>query len=238
MEEGERINAILPIREFEADKFVFMATTDGTVKKTPLVDFSRPRSNGIIALELFGDDCLVGVDITDGSNDVMLFTDAGKVIRFNEEHVRPMGRTARGVRGIRLGEGQRVISLINVSEGDVLTATETGYGKRTSIGDYPVHGRGGQGVISIQTNERNGRVVGATLVKSEDEIMLISDNGTLVRTRVEEISVMSRNTQGVRLIRLGEGEKLIGLERIVDPDDEGDDDVVHGDEHEQSDAEE
>jgi DNA gyrase subunit A len=239
LEEGERINAILPIRVFEENKFVFMATTDGTVKKTPLVDFSRPRSNGIIALELFGDDCLVGVDITDGSNDVMLFTDAGKVIRFNEEHVRPMGRTARGVRGIRLSEGQRVISLINVSEGDVLTATETGYGKRTAIGDYPVHGRGGQGVISIQTNERNGRVVGATLVKSEDEIMLISDNGTLVRTRVEEISVMSRNTQGVRLIRLSDGEKLIGLERIVDPDDdEGGDDVAHSDEHEQSDAEE
>lgn len=240
LEEGERINAILPIREFEENKFVFMATTDGTVKKTPLVDFSRPRSNGIIALELFGDDCLVGVDITDGTNDVMLFTDAGKVVRFNEEHVRPMGRTARGVRGIRLGEGQKVISLINVSEGDVLTATETGYGKRTPIADYPVHGRGGQGVISIQTNERNGRVVGATLVKSEDEIMLISDNGTLVRTRVEEISVMSRNTQGVRLIRLSEGESLIGLERIVDPDDEheGDDVDSHDESNEQSDAEE
>ncbi len=220
LEEGERINAILPIREFEADKFIFMATASGTVKKTPLIDFSRPRSNGIIALELFGDDCLVGVDITNGSNDVMLLTDAGKVVRFNEEHVRPMGRTARGVRGIRLGEGQRVISLINVNEGDVLTVTEKGYGKRTAISDYPVHGRGGQGVISIQTNERNGRVVGAALVMSEDEIMLISDNGTLVRTRVEEISVMSRNTQGVRLIRLADGESLIGVERIVDPDDD------------------
>ncbi len=239
LEEGERINAILPIREFEADKFIFMATASGTVKKTPLIDFSRPRSNGIIALELFGDDCLVGVDITDGSNDVMLLTDAGKVVRFNEEHVRPMGRTARGVRGVKLGSGQRVISLINVKEGDVLTVTEKGYGKRTAIGDYPVHGRGGQGVISIQTNERNGRVVGATLVKSEDEIMLISDNGTLVRTRVEEISVMSRNTQGVRLIRLSDGESLIGVERIVDPDDsEGDENELGDEQHEQSDAEE
>ncbi len=240
LEEGERINAILPIREFEADKFIFMATASGTVKKTPLIDFSRPRSNGIIALELFGDDCLVGVDITDGSNDVMLLTDAGKVVRFNEEHVRPMGRTARGVRGIRLGDGQRVISLINVKEGDVLTVTEKGYGKRTAINDYPVHGRGGQGVISIQTNERNGRVVGAALVKSEDEIMLISDNGTLVRTRVEEISVMSRNTQGVRLIRLSDDESLIGVQRIVDPDDdgEGDENTLGDEPHEQSDAEE
>ncbi len=243
LEEGERINAILPIRVFEENKFIFMVTADGTVKKTPLVDFSRPRSNGIIALELFGDDCLVGVDITDGTNDVMLFTDAGKVVRFNEEHVRPMGRTARGVRGIRLGEGQHVISLINVSEGDVLTATEKGYGKRTSISDYPVHGRGGQGVISIQTNERNGRVIGATLANSEDEIMLISDNGTLVRTRVEEISVMSRNTQGVRLIRLSEGESLIGLQRIVDPDegDEGDVAELHdelGESNMQNDVEE
>ncbi|MDZ4261395.1 MAG: DNA gyrase C-terminal beta-propeller domain-containing protein, partial [Pseudomonadota bacterium] len=148
-------------------------------------------------------------------------------------------RTARGVRGIRLGDGQRVISLINVNEGDVLTVTEKGYGKRTAISDYPVHGRGGQGVISIQTNERNGRVVGAALVKSEDEIMLISDNGTLVRTRVEEISVMSRNTQGVRLIRLSDDESLIGVQRIVDPDDdEGDESALDDEQHEQSDAEE
>ncbi len=218
LEAGERINAVLPIREYEEGLFIFMATSNGTVKKTPLKDFSRPRANGIIAVELFGDDTLVGVDITNGSNDVMLLTDAGKVVRFNEEHVRPMGRTARGVRGIRLGAGQRVISLIKVEEGDVLTVTEKGYGKRTAMDDYPRHGRGGQGVISIQSSERNGRVVGAVRVTSDDEIMLISDCGTLVRTRVAEISCLGRNTQGVRLIRLSEGESLIGVESIVDPE--------------------
>ncbi len=220
LEEGERINAVLPIREYEEGLFVFMATSSGTVKKTPLKDFSRPRANGIIALELFGDDTLVGVDITNGENDVMLLTDAGKAVRFNESHVRPMGRTARGVRGIKLGEGQRVISLIKVEEGDVLTVTEKGYGKRTAMDDYPVHGRGGQGVISIQTSERNGNVVGAVRVNDDNEIMLISDCGTLVRTRVAEISCMGRNTQGVRLIRLSEGESLIGVESIVEQEDE------------------
>ena len=220
LEEGERINAVLPIREFEEGKYIFMATSSGTVKKTPLVDFSRPRANGIIAVELLGDDCLVGVDITDGEQDIMLFSDAGKAVRFKESQVRPMGRTARGVRGIKLGEGQKVISLIIATEGDVLTVTEKGYGKRTAIDDYPVHGRGGQGVISIQTSERNGHVVGATLVSEEGEIMLISDSGTLVRTRVAEISRLGRNTQGVRLIRLAEGENLIGVESIAEQDED------------------
>jgi len=216
LEEGERINAVLPVREYEEGKFVFMATSTGIVKKTPLKDFSRQRANGIIALDLLGDDCLVGVDITNGDNDVMLLTSVGKAIRFNEKDVRPMGRTARGVKGIKLGAGQKVISLINVSDGDVLTVTEQGYGKRTAIEDYPIHGRGGQGVISIQTNERNGAVVGAVQVNSDNEIMLISDNGTLVRTRVAEISCLGRNTQGVRLIKLSKGESLIGVEKIVD----------------------
>lgn len=220
LEDGERINAVLPIREYTENLFVFMATSSGTVKKTSLKDFSRPRANGIIAIELFGDDTLVGVDITNGTNDVMLLTDAGKAVRFNEEHVRAMGRTARGVRGIRLGTGQRVISLIKVEEGDVLSVTEKGYGKRTAMEDYPVHGRGGQGVISIQTSERNGSVVGAVRVTSDNEIMLISDCGTLVRTRVAEISCMGRNTQGVRLIRLSKGENLIGVESIVEQEDE------------------
>ncbi len=216
LEPGERINAVLPIREYAENKFIFMATASGVVKKTPLADFSRPRANGIIAVELPGDDCLVDVAITDGGKDVLLFSDAGKAVRFSEERVRAMGRTARGVRGIRLAEGQRVISLIIADEGDVLTVTEQGYGKRTAIADYPVHGRGGQGVISIQTSERNGDVVGATLVSEGGEIMLISDSGTLVRTRVDEISCLGRNTQGVRLIRLSKGESLSGLAPIIE----------------------
>ncbi len=215
LEEGERINAILPVREYDADKYILMATSSGMVKKTPLEDFSRPRSNGIIALELRDDDCLIGVDITDGTKDVMLITSAGKAIRFNEETVRPMGRTARGVRGVKLGPGQTAISLIVVNDGDVLTVTEKGYGKRTAMGDYPLHGRGGQGVISIQTSSRNGNVVGAELVHDDDELMLITNGGTLVRTRVNEVSIQGRNTQGVRLIRLSGDERLVGLDRIA-----------------------
>ncbi len=216
LEEGERINAVLPVRDFPEDQFVFMATAQGTVKKTPLSDFSRPRSNGIIAVDLRADDYLVNVNLTDGTRDVMLFSNSGKVIRFSENDVRPMGRTACGVRGIRLQPGQRVIALIIVDKGYVLTATENGYGKRTPAADYPAHGRGGQGVISIQGSERNGEVVGAVLVQEEDEIMLITNGGTLVRTRVNEVSSMSRNTQGVRLIALHNGEKLVGLECVVD----------------------
>jgi len=223
LEEGERINAVLPVREFSEDKYVFMVTTSGTIKKTPLSGFARPRTSGIIAVELRDGDQLVDVAITDGERDVMLFTDAGKAIRFKETDVRPMGRTACGVRGIKLQDGQKVIALIIVDEGQVLTATANGYGKRTPIEDYPVHGRGGQGVISIQTNERNGPVVGAILVAESDELMLISNAGTLVRTRAEEVSQMGRNTQGVRLIRLSDEEQLVGLERIVEPEDESGD---------------
>jgi DNA gyrase subunit A len=217
LEEGERINAVLPIREFSENKFVFMATADGTVKKTPLKDFSRPRASGIRAIDLAAGNHLIDVELTDGNQDVMLFSDTGKVIRFRESDVRPMGRTAKGVRGIRLGQGQRVISLIIVEEDmTVLTATGHGYGKRTTVADFPVQVRGGQGVISIQTSQRNGSAVGAVLVREADEIMLISDQGTLIRTPVGDVSVMGRNTQGVRLVSLGEGETLAGLERIVE----------------------
>ncbi len=217
LEEGERINAILPVREFEEDRFVFMATSSGVVKKTSLKNFSRPRSNGIIAVELRDGDQLIGVDITDGEKDIMLFASNGKVVRFSESKVRAMGRTACGVRGIRLAEGERVISLVIAEDGCILTATENGYGKRTKIEEYPCKGRGGQGVISIQVSERNGSVVGATLVTDEDDLMLISDGGTLVRTRAEEVSIVSRNTQGVRLIKLSADELLVGVERIVEP---------------------
>ncbi|MDE2354318.1 MAG: DNA gyrase subunit A, partial [Betaproteobacteria bacterium] len=216
LEEGEKINAILPVKEFDDQHYVFMATSLGTVKKTPLTDFSRPRAAGIIAVDLDPGDYLVGVAITDGQHDVMLFSDEGKAIRFAEDDVRPMGRTARGVRGMRLPEGQRVIAML-VAENElqsVLTATENGYGKRTSITEYTRHGRGGQGIIAIQTSARNGRVVSAALVNADDELMLITTGGVLIRTRVQEIREMSRATQGVTLIALDDGEKLVSLSRI------------------------
>lgn len=214
--EGERINAILPVREYQDHQNVFMATANGTVKKVALTEFSRPRSSGIIAIELSEDDRLIGVDLTHGNQEIMLFTDAGKVIRFAEDEVRCMGRAARGVRGVKLQENQRVISLVVISsQDDILTATENGYGKRTSIDEYRVTGRGGQGVISIQINERNGKAVGATQVHPDDEVMLISNKGTLVRVPVAEISLVGRNTQGVRLINLTNEETLVGLERIA-----------------------
>jgi len=220
--EGEKITAILPVREYEEGKTVFMATSDGTVKKTALVEFSRPRPSGIIAIELVEGNTLVGVGITDGSRDLLLFSSAGKVVRFPEDEVRPMGRQAKGVRGITLQEGQSVVSLIICGADDehrtVLTATVNGYGKRTPLADYPKHHRGGQGVISIQVSERNGPVIGAVLVGDEDEIMLITDAGVLIRTRTREISVVGRNTQGVRLIDLGEGEKLAGVEMVAESD--------------------
>ncbi|MDQ7017466.1 MAG: DNA gyrase subunit A [Gammaproteobacteria bacterium] len=215
LEKEERINAILAVREFSEDQFIFMATRKGVVKKTPLSHFSRPRSNGIIALDLREGDQLIGVDLTDGEKDVMLFSSGGKAIRFKEEAVRAMGRTAAGVRGIRLGEEQQVISLIVVNEGEILTVTENGYGKRSPVDEYRLIGRGGQGVVSIQTSERNGAVVGAIQVLEEDEIMLISDHGTLVRTGINEVRSMGRNTQGVRLIRLSKGELLAEVERVV-----------------------
>jgi len=222
LEEGERINAILPIREYLEGQFIFFATSNGTVKKTPLTDFSRPRASGIIAIELRDNDHLIGVELTRGDQDVLLFSTAGKAICFNEQDVRAMGRSSVGVRGMKLQPDQNVISLIIASEGHILTATENGYGKRTPVDDYPRHGRGGQGVKSIQTSERNGEVIGAELVGEEDEIMLITSRGTLVRTKVDEVSIMGRNTQGVKLISLGEGEKLSGIERIAKISDEED----------------
>jgi len=216
LEANERITAILPVCEYVKDRNVLMVTAHGTVKKVALSDFSHPRPSGIIALDLSPNDQLVAANITDGKQDVMLFTDVGKAIRFNENQIRTMGRTARGVRGIRLGAKQRVVSLIIVKpDGAILTATENGYGKRTTLSEYSKINRGGQGVKAIQVNQRNGKVIGAVQVYDGDEIMLISDQGTLVRTRVDEISIIGRNTQGVKLINLGKGEKLIGVQRIV-----------------------
>ena len=220
LEKDERINAVVPIREYDEGHFVFMATSGGTVKKTPLKQFSRPRTNGIIAVDLRGDDKLVDVAITDGKAEILLVASHGKAIRFAESDVRPMGRGAAGVRGIKLPDGHEVIALTIMHDGLILTATENGYGKRTPVDDFPVQGRGGQGVIAIQTTDRNGRTVGAIQVEQEDEIMLISSNGTLVRTGVEDISIMGRNTQGVRLIRVERGQRLVGLARIESIEDE------------------
>ena len=232
LQEGERINAILPVKDFQQDAFVFMATSKGTVKKTPLKDFSRPRSSGIIALELRDNDHLIGVEITGNKHQIILVASTGKAIKFDEDDVRPMGRTATGVRGIKISEDSKVISLITVqtdaAEQQVLLGTERGFGKRTPVSDFPVQKRGGQGVIAIQTTDRNGEVVGADLVSNNDETMLITNRGTLVRTQVKDISSMGRNTQGVTLIRLGEGEQLMELEAIktlsdvsdIAPDDE------------------
>ncbi len=214
LDPAERISAVVPIKEFDEQHFVFMATRKGTVKKTPLSDFSRPRSSGIIAVNLQEDDWLVNVGITDGEREIMLLTDAGKAIRFTEDAVRPMGRAAGGVRGIQLGSGQSVIQLLILGEGNILTATENGYGKRTPVAEYPRRSRGGMGVISIQTSERNGNVVGAAQVTEDDEVMLITNAGTLVRIPVAEISIVSRNTQGVKLIALGGEERLAGVARI------------------------
>ncbi len=215
LEEGERINAVMPIREYDDNHFVFMATSSGTVKKTALSNFSRPRASGIKAIELRENDKLVDVVITDGSDHIMLLADSGKSVRFSESDVRSMGRTAGGVRGIRISDTQEVIAMIKVEAGgSILTATENGYGKRTNVDDYPLKGRGGSGVISIKSSERNGKIVGAVQVQNDDEIMMITDNGTLVRIAVVEVGEMSRNTQGVRLIRLTKGEKLVEIEQI------------------------
>jgi len=220
LEEGERINAVLPTKEFDASNFVFMATSRGTVKKTPLSLFSRPRASGIIAIDLRNADRLVDVAITDGKREIILVASSGKAIRFKEEDVRPMGRGAAGVRGIRLSPEHDVIALCVVGDGLLLSATANGYGKRTAIDEFPVQGRGGQGVIAIQTSTRNGRTVGALQVREDDEIMLISSSGTLVRTPVSEISIIGRNTQGVRLIRVQSGQRLVGLARIESIEDE------------------
>jgi len=229
LEEGETINAILAVREFDADNYIFMVTASGTVKKTPLEAYSRPRANGIIAVDLKDDDQLVGVALTDGQSDIMLFNSAGKVIRFAETDVRSMGRVSRGVRGMRMADDVKIISLIiaNPEDGAILTATEFGFGKRTDLEQYRVQGRGGSGIISIQTSERNGNVVGAVQVREEHQIMLITDGGTLVRTPVKDVSIVGRNTQGVKLINLTKKEKLVGLERVLE--EEGDSDSEDGD---------
>jgi DNA gyrase subunit A len=234
LQEGEKINVVLALtgeaRTFPEDQFVFMATSMGTVKKTSLDEFSNPRKGGIIAVNLDEGDFLIGAALTDGKHDVMLFSDGGKAVRFDENDVRPLGRSARGVRGMMIEDGQSVIAMLVAEQEDpsaegesstrasVLTATENGYGKRTSITEYTRHGRGTKGMIAIQQSERNGKVVAATLVHAEDEIMLITDTGVLVRTRVSEIRELGRATQGVTLIGLDEGAKLSGLQRIVEND--------------------
>lgn len=231
LEEGEKINAILPVKEFSEDRYVFMATVRGTVKKTPLSDFSRPRSTGIIAVVLDEGDYLIGVEITTGQSDIMLVSDAGKAVWFDEEDIRATGRASRGVRGMRLQEGQGLISLL-VAEEDtrsVLVATENGYGKRTVLSDFRHTGRGTQGVRAIAKSDRNGKIVAAQLVEQDDEIMLITTGGVLIRTRVSEIRDMGRTTQGVTLIALGANEKLAGMEKIVEaPTPEGFEDVEEG----------
>ncbi|HEY9380402.1 MAG TPA: DNA gyrase C-terminal beta-propeller domain-containing protein, partial [Burkholderiales bacterium] len=228
LEDGERINALLPVKEFDDHHYVFMATSEGTVKKTPLSDFSRPREKGIIAVDLNEGDYLVGAQITDGTYDVMLFSDAGKAVRFEEGDVRPMGRGARGVRGMRLVAGQQVISMLVAADEaqTVLTATEHGFGKRTPISEYTKHGRGTQGMIAIQASERNGKLVGAVLVNEHDELMLVSTGGVLIRTKVSQIREMGRSTQGVSLIHLDEGTTLAGIEKVLESDDENNGDIV------------
>ena len=229
LDADERITTILPIREYTEGHYIFMATEKGTVKKTDLTAFARQRSSGLIALELDEDDTLMGAAITDGTKDILLMSDGGKAVRFAEESVRKMGRTARGVRGIKLAEGQTVVSLIIPEEGGtLLTASEKGYGKRTDITEFPTKGRGTQGVIGMVVNDRNGKLVGAVQVHDGHEIMLISDQGTLVRTRVSEVSKLGRNTQGVTLIKVQEGERLVGVAPILDADDELDPDLLVG----------
>jgi DNA gyrase subunit A len=225
LQDDERINAVMPVREYDADQYVFMATSHGRVKKTSLEAFSRPRTNGIIAVDLRDGDKLVDVALTNGSTDVFLAASSGKAIRFNEKDVREMGRGAAGVRGINLESGHEVIGLIIVGEGNILMATANGYGKRTRVEEFTTQGRGGKGMIAIQTSARNGKTVGAIQVVDDDEVMLISSSGTLVRTGVADISVLGRNTQGVRLIRVAEGDRLVGLDRIeqIHGEDQGED---------------
>jgi len=236
LDADERVTAIMPVNNFDPGKYIFMATANGTVKKTPLEAFSRQRSSGLIALGLEEGDHLVGVALTDGQQDILLMADNGKAVRFQESNVREMGRTAKGVRGIKLAEGAQLISLIIPAEGGtILTVSENGYGKRTEADEFPTKGRGTQGVIAMVTNDRNGALVGAIQLFDGDEIMLISDQGTLVRTRGDEISVLGRNTQGVRLIRVAGDERLVGVERIEEPD-EDDELLATGEEGEEGDG--
>jgi DNA gyrase subunit A len=221
LDDGERVTSILPVDEYTPGHYIFMATGNGTVKKTALTDFARQRSVGLRALELDEGDVLVGTAITTGDCDVMLFSSEGKVVRFREGDVRAMGRTARGVRGIRLGDGHSMISLMIPREnGNVFTASVNGYGKRTPVSEFPTKGRGNKGLIAMATSERNGDLVGAVQVFEGDELMLISNQGTMVRTRADEISQLGRNTQGVRVIRTKDAEHLVGVERIDEPDPE------------------
>jgi DNA gyrase subunit A len=221
LDEGERISSILPVEEYSADQYVIMATANGTVKKTSLDQYSRPRSVGLRAVDLVEGDHLVGTAIIDGSKDIMLFSSEGKAVRFSETDVRAMGRVSKGVRGMRLPENHAVISMvIPEEEGLLLTVCENGYGKRTHISEFPTKGRGGKGMIAIQASDRNGPLVGVTQLFDGDEIMLISDQGTMVRTRGDEVSIVGRNTQGVRVIRLKENEKLVSLARIAEPDED------------------
>jgi len=221
LEKDEVINAILPVSEFDEAQFVFMVTSSGTCKKTSLTNFARPRKGGIIAIELRDGDKLVGVEITSGEHDIMLFSANGKSIRFKEADVRAVGRTAIGVRGVKLVDGDEVVSLIVAEqESPILTATEKGYGKRTALDEYRAQARGGSGVISIKTSDRNGKVVGAIQVTDEDEMMLISNKGTLVRARAADVSIIGRNTQGVTLINIVKGEKLVSIAKIAETEDE------------------
>jgi DNA gyrase subunit A len=230
LEANEKVQAILPVRDFPDDRYVFFSTRNGTVKKTPLSDYSRPRANGIRAIDLDDDDGLVNVAITDGSRDVFLFASNGKAVRFAEDQVRPMGRTAHGVRGIRLTDKAHVVSMIVADgEGDILTATQRGFGKRTELAEYPRKGRGTQGVIAIQCSDRNGALVGAVQLDDTYGLMLISNQGTLVRTRASEIARVGRNTQGVTLIRLPQEENLVGVVRIEGLAGEGDEGSENGD---------
>ena len=234
LDEGERISSILPVEEYSADKYVLMATANGTVKKTSLDQYSRPRSVGLRAVDLVDGDHLVGTAIIDDESDVMLLSSEGKAVRFASTDARPMGRVSKGVRGMRLPEEHRVISMVVPEvDGFLLTVCENGYGKRTTVDEFPTKGRGGKGMIAIQASERNGPLVGACQLFSGDEIMLISDQGTMVRTRGDEVSVVGRNTQGVRIIRLKEGENLVSLARIAEPEE---DDFIEGEEGESTES--
>ncbi|MBL6976898.1 MAG: DNA gyrase subunit A, partial [Candidatus Thioglobus sp.] len=220
LDKDEVINAILPVSEFTDDQFVFMVTSSGTCKKTSLTNFARPRKGGIIAIELRDGDKLVGVEITSGNNDIMLFSANGKSIRFKEADVRAVGRTAIGVRGMKLVDDKIVSAIVADDSSPILTATEKGYGKRTGLDEYRAQARGGSGVISIKTSDRNGKVVGAIQVTDEDEMMLISNKGTLVRARAGDVSIIGRNTQGVTLINIAKGEKLVSVAKIAETEDE------------------
>ena len=220
LEKDERIQAVLPVKEFNDDQFIFMATETGSVKKTKLSAYSRPMKSGIKAIKLRDGDRVVNAEITDGTKEIMLFSNSGKSIRFKESDARPMGRVSQGVRGMRIDKDQKIISLVVLEEGNILVATENGYGKQTLKDEFSIQKRGGKGVIAIQTSDRNGNLIGAKQVSTGDEVMFISTSGNLIRTRTDDISIIGRNTQGVRLIRLSEDDNLLGMEKVINEDDE------------------